>query len=64
MSISERSLITCRFFSGIVVTLTRTQGEKFDYMFLVKIASKGTSLTPDQRDSIEIKSLFVLRETR
>ena len=35
-----------QFFQGFFCThiLTRTQGKKFDDMFLVKIASKGTSL--------------------
>ena len=41
MSIFQRS-VTCSFFSHI---LTRTQGKKFEDMFLVKMASKGTSLT-------------------
>ena len=33
------------FFRNCTHILTRTQGEKFEDMFLVKIASKGTSLT-------------------
>ena len=32
------------FFRNCTHILTRTQGEKFEDMFLVKIASKGTSL--------------------
>ena len=32
------------FFSNCTHILTRTQGKKFEDMFLVKIASKGTSL--------------------
>ena len=37
--------ITCSFFSGIVLTYRqRTQGKKFEDIFLVKIASKGTFL--------------------
>ena len=32
------------FFRNCTDMLTRTQGEKFEDMFLVKIASKGTSL--------------------
>ena len=32
------------FFKNCAHILTRTQGEKFEDMFLVKIASKGTSL--------------------
>ena len=44
MFISERSA-TCRFFfRNCTHILTRTQGRKFEDMFLVKIASKGTSL--------------------
>ena len=42
MSIFERS-VTCSFFRNCTHILTRTQGEKFEDMFLVKIASKGTS---------------------
>ena len=34
-------------FSGIVLILTRTQGKKFEDMFLFKIASQGTSLVLD-----------------
>ena len=30
------------FFSGIVLTLTRTQEKKFEDIFLVRIANKGT----------------------
>ena len=33
------------FFRICTHILTRTQGEKFEDMFLVEIASKGTSLT-------------------
>ena len=33
-----------QFLSGTTHILTRTQGEKFEDMFLIKIASKGTSL--------------------
>ena len=32
------------FFRNCTYTLTRTQRKKFEDMFLVKIASKGTSL--------------------
>ena len=32
------------FYRNCTHILTRTQGEKFEHMFLVKIASKGTSL--------------------
>ena len=32
------------FFRNCTHILTRTQGEKFEDMFLIKIASKGTSL--------------------
>ena len=45
MSVFERS-VTCSFFSrDCTHILKRTQGEKFEYMFLVKIASKETSIT-------------------
>ena len=44
MSIFKRS-VTCSFFlPSFAHILTRTQGEKLEYTFLVKIASKGTSL--------------------
>ena len=44
MSIFER-LVTCSFFfRNCSHILTRIQGQKFEDMFLVKIASKGTSL--------------------
>ena len=43
MSIFQRS-ITCSFFRNCTQILTRTQGKKFEDMFLVKVASKGTSL--------------------
>ena len=33
------------FFRNCTHILTRTQGKKFEDMFLVKIASKGTSLS-------------------
>ena len=33
------------FFRNCTQILTKTQGKKFEDMFLVKIASKGTSLT-------------------
>ena len=44
MSISERS-VTCSFFRNCTHMLTRTQEKQFEDMFLVKTASKGTSLT-------------------
>ena len=43
MFIFERS-VTCSFFRNCTHMLRRTQGKKFEDMFLVKIASKGTSL--------------------
>ena len=43
MPIFERS-VTCIFFRNYTHILTRTQGEKFEDMFLLKIADKGTSL--------------------
>ena len=39
-----------QFFSGIVLILTRTKGKNFKDMFLVKIASKGTSLRTFDRE--------------
>ena len=36
--------LQCCFFKNCTHILTRTQGKKFEDMFLVKIASKGTSL--------------------
>ena len=35
------------FFRNCTHILTRTQGKKFEDMFLVKIGSKGTSLSPE-----------------
>ena len=35
------------FFRNCTHIMTRTQGEKFEDMILVKIANKGTSLTED-----------------
>ena len=56
MSIFEWS-VTCSFFSGIVHILTRNQGKNFENMFLVKIASKGTSLNAsDQIFDILLRS--------
>ena len=46
MSSFERSVI-CSFFYELYsqdILLTRTQGKKFEDMFLVKIGNKGTSL--------------------
>ena len=45
MSIFQRSVTCSFFFKNCTLILTRTQGEKFEDMFLVKLASKGTSLT-------------------
>ena len=45
MSIFERSVTCSFFFRHCTHILTRTQGETFEEMFLVKIASKGTFLT-------------------
>ena len=42
MSIFQRSVI-CSFFRNCTHILTRTKGKRFEDMFLVKIASKGTS---------------------
>ena len=44
MSIFQRSVTCSFFFRNCTHTLTRTQGKKFEDMFLVKVASKGTSL--------------------
>ena len=44
MSIFQRSVTCSFFFWNCTHILTRTQGKKFEDMFLVKIASKGTSL--------------------
>ena len=45
MSIFQRSVTCSLFFRNCSHILTRTQGKKFEDMFLVKIASKGTSLS-------------------
>ena len=44
MSIFQRSVTCSFFFRNCTHILIRTQGKKFEDMFLVKIASKGTSL--------------------
>ena len=44
MSIFERSVTCSFFFRNCTHILTRTQRKKFEDMFLVKIANKGTSL--------------------
>ena len=44
MSIFERSVACSLFFRNCNHRLTRTHRKKFEDMFLVKIASKGTSL--------------------
>ena len=49
----ERS-ITCSFFSGIVHILTKSQWKNFEDMFLVKIASKGTSLNTSVQSTSNI----------
>ena len=43
------------FFINCTHLLTRTQGEKFEDMFLVKIASKGTSLIKDFLDLYNVE---------
>ena len=53
ISIFERS-VTCSFFSGIVHILTRNQGKNFEDMFLVKTASKGTSLNTSVQSTSNI----------
>ena len=44
------------FFRNCTHILTRTQGKKFEDMFLVKIASKGTSLTQNLTKIINFPS--------
>ena len=43
MSIFERS-VTCSFFQELYSHIDKNSGEKFEDMFLGKIANKGTSL--------------------
>ena len=43
MSIFQRS-VTCSFFQELYSHIDKNSGEKFEDMFLVKTASKGTSL--------------------
>ena len=43
MLIFQRS-VTCSFFLELYSHIDKNSGEKFEDMFLVKIASKGTSL--------------------
>ena len=43
MSVFERP-VTCSFFQELYSHIDKNSGEKFEYMFLVKIASKVTSL--------------------
>ena len=47
MSIFERS-VTCSFFPELYSHIDKNPGEKFEHMFLVKIASKGTSLKSEE----------------
>ena len=42
------------FFRNCTHILTRTKGEKFEDMFFVKIASKGTSLSFQDMNSLEL----------
>ena len=44
MSIFERS-VTCSFFQELYSHIEKNSGEKFEEIFLVKIANKGTSLS-------------------
>ena len=44
MSIFERS-VTCSFFQELYSHIDKNSGEKFEDMFLVKLANKGTSLS-------------------
>ena len=50
------------FFRNHTHILTRTQGKKLEDMFLVKIASKGTSLNSDlviaDYDNVKISALL------
>ena len=46
MSIFERS-VTCSFFQECYSQIDKYSGEKFEDMFLVKIADKGTSLNEE-----------------
>ena len=54
MSIFNR-LVTCRFFfRNCTHILARTQEKKFEDMFLIKIASKGTSLSRIVTDILDL----------
>ena len=55
MSTFKKS-VTCSFFRNRTHILTRTQGKKFEDMFLVKIANKGTSL---KRQNLQKKTLKI-----
>ena len=59
MPIFQR-LATCSFFRNCTHILTRTQAKKFEDMFLVKIASKGTLKgTCLRKDPLIILKIFI-----
>ena len=55
MSIFQRS-VTCNFFRELCSHIDKNSGEKFEDMFLVKIASKGTSFILET-DNFMVKNL-------
>ena len=58
MSIFQRSVTCSFFFRNCTHILTRTQGKKFEDMFLIKIASKGTSSTEQKNRITQITSCY------
>ena len=56
MSIFERSITCSFFFMNCTHILTGTQGEKFEDMFRVKIANRGTTLK-----ELHLKRISALR---
>ena len=59
MSIFERS-VTCSSFQKLYSHIEKNSGEKLEDMFLVKIASKGTSLRRELIQLVEAACLFCI----
>ena len=55
MSISERPATSTFFFQKLYSHIDKNSGGKFEDMFLIKIASKGTSLDPSTHLRLDLK---------
>ena len=56
-------VVTCSFFRNYTHIFTRTKGGKFEYIFLVKIASKVTSLSLVSIKPISTTTNFELKQS-